>query len=56
MFVKIENSIIMKNIFGVKYLQRKRRFNKWGIFDAFKGKSDMEIAGDNQVDELDKGS
>lgn len=26
-----------------------------GIFDAFKGKSDMEIAGDNQVDELDKG-
>ena len=26
-----------------------------GIFDAFKGKSDMGIAGDNQVDELDKG-
>ena len=26
-----------------------------GIFDVFKGKSDMEIAGDNQVDELDKG-
>lgn len=25
------------------------------IFDVFKGKSDMEIAGDNQVDELDKG-
>lgn len=26
-----------------------------GIFDVLKGKSDMEIAGDNQVDELDKG-
>ena len=26
-----------------------------GIFDVFKGKSDMEIAGDNQVDELDRG-
>ena len=26
-----------------------------GIFDVFKGKRDMEIAGDNEVDELDKG-
>ena len=39
LFVKIENSIIMKNIFGVKYLQRKRRFNKWLYLMCLKEKA-----------------